>query len=230
MTDRRTLAVAAIIATFMAVTVGHVAHYAGGFEDPGWAWLGWFYALAVDAAIVVCAWLTRWTTTRRWAWLGYFAFVAASGAMNAAAIKPWLEPGIEAIFAWIYSLFPTAAIGLLGFLARQAEAVAQHGRRRGAWAALSTRITAAIAGEPGAGAGGTAPAPPQIAQVAQPEPQPVATIADFRRIFAGMNGDRPQGTDFGAADAAELVQGAGLALPSRRTLQAWAQEVRDAAD
>jgi hypothetical protein len=135
--DLRYLAVILVIGTFMAVTVGHVANYAGSFESAGWQLLGWPYALAVDAAIVICAWLTRWKTTRTWAWIGYFAFVLASGAMNAAAIKPWTEPGIEAVFAWIYALFPTAAIGLLGFLARNAEAVAERSKPRGTLAKLA---------------------------------------------------------------------------------------------
>lgn len=130
--DTRWLAVGAIIGVFMLVTVGHVAAYAGSFEADGWAWLGLPYALAVDAAIVVCAWMTRWKTTRTWAMFGYAAFVLASGAMNAAAVKPWAQPWPYEFFAaWTYALFPTAAIGLLGFLARQAEVVAEHGKKRG---------------------------------------------------------------------------------------------------
>jgi hypothetical protein len=133
--DTRWLAVATVIAVFMAVTVGHVAHYAGSFEDPGFRWLGVPYALAVDAAIVLCAWMTRWKTTRGWAMFGYFLFVAASGAMNAAAVRPWARAWPDWAFAWVYALFPTAAIGLLGFLARKAEEVAEHGKKRGiaAW-------------------------------------------------------------------------------------------------
>ena len=75
--DRRQAAAYAVVVGFMAVTVGHVAAYSGSFEPPGWAWLGWAYALAVDGSIIVCAWLTRWATTRRWARVGFFAFTAA---------------------------------------------------------------------------------------------------------------------------------------------------------
>ena len=139
MTDIRYLAVALVIGTFMLVTIGHVANYAGSFEVNGWWWLGWPYAIGVDLAIVVCAWLTRWQRTRAWAWLGYFSFVIVSGLMNAAAIQPWLEPWPDWLFAWIYSLFPTTAIGLLGFLARQAEQVAERGKRRGKIQAVYTQ-------------------------------------------------------------------------------------------
>lgn len=109
--------------TFMIVTVGHVAGYTGSFEQSGSEWLGWPYAIAVDASIAMCAYLTRWATTRRWAWIGYFAFVTASGALNVAYIDPqvWGE--------WIYALFPTGAIALLGFLARDVELLAERSSR-----------------------------------------------------------------------------------------------------
>ena len=105
-----------VIVLLMAVTVGHAANYAGSFEQQGWAWLGWAYAIAVDFAIALCAFYTRWATTRRWASVGYIVFVLASGALNVAYIAPWThDPG-----AWVYALFPTGAQALLGFLARDA--------------------------------------------------------------------------------------------------------------
>ena len=116
MNDRRQIAAYAVIILFMAVTIGHVASYTGGFEPLGQEWLGFFYALAVDASIAVCAWLTRWKTTERWAWLGYVAFTIASGVLNIAHIAP------RAIGAWVYAVFPTLAIALLGFLARDGAA------------------------------------------------------------------------------------------------------------
>jgi hypothetical protein len=122
--DRRRIALYAVIGAFMAVTVGHVAAFTGGMEPRGWAWLGWPYALAVDASIAVCAWLTRWATTRRWAWFGYFVFTAASGALNIAQIAPWSQE--HPLGAWVYALFPTCAIALLGFLSRDADALAER--------------------------------------------------------------------------------------------------------
>ena len=113
----------------MAVTVAHVASYAGSFEPDGWQTVGWFYALAVDASIAICAWLTRWKTTRGMAWVGFVAFTVMSGLLNVSHIKPWQYSGWEAVGAWAYSLFPTAAIALLGFLARDAELLAERSEK-----------------------------------------------------------------------------------------------------
>ena len=117
----------AVIGALMAVTVGHVAAFTGSMEPQGWQWLGWLYALAVDLAIVMCGAFTRWKTTRAWAWSGYFAFIGASGALNIAAVQPWTQTLMWA--AWIYALFPTCAIALLGFLARDVELLAERSER-----------------------------------------------------------------------------------------------------
>ena len=196
--DSRILVCTIIIIVFMAVTVGHVANYAGGFEADGWQVLGWPYALAVDAAIAACAWLTRWVTTRRWAWVGYFAFTLASGAMNAAAIEPWALPFPHSAFAWIYALFPTAAIGLLGFLAQKAGRVAELGKGRRKGAPIAAKV------------------PQPIARVAQ--------VSDWREIVRGLDGQK---ATVDARLAASLVQERGLELPSERTLQGWAQRARE---
>ena len=125
MTDLRRTSTLAIIATFMLVTVAHVAAYASSFEPPGaGVLLGWPYAMAVEASIVVSAYFTRWKTTRLWAWVGYFAFVVASGIMNVGYIQPHDFP------AWVYALFPTAAISLLGFLYRQVDQLVQTTERK----------------------------------------------------------------------------------------------------
>lgn len=117
--DNRRKSLLLIIFTFMIVTVPHVAIYAGGFEHPSSFWLGWPYSLAVEASIIVCAYFTKWQTTKLWAWVGYFGFVAASGIMNVGYIQPETFP------AWTYALFPTAAISLLGFLYRQVDRLVQ---------------------------------------------------------------------------------------------------------
>lgn len=127
--DNRRKSLLLIIFTFMIVTVPHVAIYAGGFEHPSSFWLGWPYSLAVEASIIVCAYFTKWQTTKLWAWVGYFGFVAASGIMNVGYIQPETFP------AWTYALFPTAAISLLGFLYRQVDRLVQvteAGKRKGA--------------------------------------------------------------------------------------------------
>jgi len=62
-----------------------------------------------------------------WAWAGYFAFTIASGTLNVAAVRPWAQASAGG--AWVYAVFPTAAIALLGFLARDADALAERSAR-----------------------------------------------------------------------------------------------------
>lgn len=126
--DRRRIPPALVIGLFMAVTVGHVAGYVAQFEHTGSEWLGWPYALAVDLAIVVCSYFTAWATTRAWAWVGYGAFVAASGIMNVAYVAPWQRPDWWA--AWVFALFPTAAVALAGLLYRRVDQLAGNAERR----------------------------------------------------------------------------------------------------
>jgi len=54
---------------------------------------------------------------------------------------------------------------------------------------------------------------------------PVAKLPDWRRIAAGLNGQRATLT---AADVAALVKAQGLTLPSQRTLENWARQAREA--
>lgn len=124
--DNRRKSLIAIIVTFMIVTVPHVAIYASSFEPPVSFWLGWPYSLAVEASIIVCAYFTKWQTTKVISWVGYFGFVIASGIMNVGYIQPLTIP------AWTYALFPTAAISLLGLLYRQVDKlvlVAEAGKK-----------------------------------------------------------------------------------------------------
>jgi hypothetical protein len=131
--DTRRFLPALVIGIFMLVTVGHVASYAGGFEPPGWAWLGWPYAIAVDLSIVVAAFFTQWKSTRL-AWWLYAAFVVASGFLNVGAVKPWQRSGFDVASAWVYALFPTLALAGLGFLERDAAKLSR--RRDGGLLAL----------------------------------------------------------------------------------------------
>lgn len=140
--DNRRKSLIAIIITFMIVTVPHVAIYAGSFEPPGSFWLGWPYSLAVEASIIICAYFTKWQTTKVISWAGYFVFVIASGIMNVGYIQPETFP------AWTYALFPTAAISLLGLLYRQVDKlvlVAEAGKRTRAESApvVSTELAQA---------------------------------------------------------------------------------------
>lgn len=67
----------------------------------------------------------------------------------------------------------------------------------------------------------------KMAQVAQPSAQSAlprtATAQDWRAIRAGLNGN---GENLDASCVADLVTSAGFALPSRRTVQAWAKKTK----
>jgi len=63
--------------------------------------------------------------------------------------------------------------------------------------------------------------PSEIAETAQPEK---ATIYIWRAIYPQLNGDRHEMT---ADDVARHIRARGLALPSPRTLDNWAQEARE---
>jgi len=109
---------------FGLVTIVHVTAYAASFEPSLWtAWLGLPYAVAVEMAIIVAAYFTRWEKTQRIAWAGYFAFVIASGLMNVGYLAPEFTLSVAAVAAWTYALFPTVAIALLGFLYRQVDSL-----------------------------------------------------------------------------------------------------------
>ena len=92
--DKRRIPILLVIGFFMLVTVSHIALYAGSFEPDGFSGFGWPYALAVEVSIIICAYFTKWQTTKLWAWVGYFAFVMASGVMNFGFIQP------ESVPAW----------------------------------------------------------------------------------------------------------------------------------
>lgn len=117
--DNRRKSLLIIITTFMLVTVPHVAIYASSFEPHSSFWLGWPFSIAVEASIIICAFFTKYQTTKLWGWIGYFGFAVASGIMNVGYIQPDTFP------AWTYALFPTAAISLLGFLYRQVDKLVQ---------------------------------------------------------------------------------------------------------
>ncbi|HUW14528.1 MAG TPA: hypothetical protein VM537_32710 [Anaerolineae bacterium] len=64
------------------------------------------------------------------------------------------------------------------------------------------------------------------AKVAKGKTKARATIADWRAIYAGLNGNR---ADLDAGAVAAAVEAAGFLLPSRRSLQNWVKEAKEAA-
>jgi hypothetical protein len=187
-----------VIALLMAVTVGHAATYAGSFEPAGWAWLGWAYAIAVDLAIAVCAYYTRWKATRTWASAGYIAFVSASGVLNIAYIQPWLhEPG-----AWVYALFPTVAQALLGFLARDAGKLTKRRETSEAEVKLRDQLRELRK---------------HNKELAQRRALKDPTRADYDELCAGINGNAP--TD--ARGVNRLLQDNGYYARPDATARSW---------
>ena len=189
--DRRQLAAYAVILFFMAVTVGHVANYAASFESDGWRALGLFYALAIDASIIVCAWLTRWKTTGRWAWIGYLLSVLASGLMNVAQVRPWSREW----FAWVYAVFPTVAQSLLGFLARDAGQFTKSRSSNDEVVQLRAKVRELEKGR------------------TMKEP----TRADYLELCAGLNGNMPTN----ARSVNKLLQDHGYYARPDATARSW---------
>ncbi len=172
-----------VILLLMVVTVGHAASYSGSFEPEGWAWLGWAYAIAVDLAIAVCAYYTRWATTRRWASIGYISFVVASGMLNVAHLRPWTHD----LGAWVYALFPTGAQALLGFLARDAGRLTKK-REAGE---IETKLRAQLRMLRKEHTEQSAALHSDIDRLAQAHTMKRAKRPDFENLCAGLNGDRP---------------------------------------
>jgi len=187
-----------VITLLMAVTVGHAANYAGSFEPDGWQWLGWAYAIAADLAIAMCAYYTRWATTRRWASVGYIAFICASGALNVAHIEPWMHGA----GAWVYALFPTVAQALLGFLARDAGKLTKRRETSDAENKLRAELKELRR---------------ENKELAQSRTMKEADRADYERLVRGMNGNTP--TD--AREVNKLLQDNGYYARPDATARSW---------
>jgi len=190
-----------VIALLMAVTVGHAASYAGSFEPVGWGWLGWAYAIAVDLAIAVCAYYTRWATTRRWATTGYISFVVASGALNVAHLQPWTHN----LGAWVYALFPTGAQALLGFLARDAGKLTK--RREVSESEGELRKQNRELRQ-------------QNRELAQARAMKEPARADYEKICASLNGNTPTN----AREVNKLLQDHGFYARPDSTALSWCVE------
>lgn len=126
--DSRRLYPLLTIALFIAVTITHEATYASSFEQAGFRFIGWPYAIAINISILVTEFFLQWKTTRRWAWIGFGISTIGSGMMNVAYVQPWLRA--DAFFAWVYALLPTAIIVVLGFLSSGAGSLASRQEAR----------------------------------------------------------------------------------------------------
>lgn len=214
-TDRRQVAAYVVIVLFMAVTIGHVANYAGSFETGGWTALGWLYALAVDGAIVVCAWLTLWKTTRTWAWVGYVLAVIASGVLNVAQVRPWSRD----FGAWVYAVFPTVAQALLGFLARDAGTFTKSRDSDARVADLRAELKQARAELTGA----RAEYEQELARLAQARTFKRADKSVYVQLCASLNGNAP--ADVQAVQ--DLLNDSGYYAVPGSTARTWAKDASE---
>jgi len=68
------------------------------------------------------------------------------------------------------------------------------------------------------------PSAPEAPQPAQQEPQPTASIGDWRAIVAASNGDF-RGVDAASIEVALVERG--YAPPAERTMQGWAKKTNE---
>ena len=83
---RRLLDVDQLLIFFLlSVTINQMGHFLASFAPPGWGWIGYVQAVAIDLAIWRSAWWYRRYTgrrQRRWALVGVVTFSLVSGAYN----------------------------------------------------------------------------------------------------------------------------------------------------
>jgi len=114
-----------VILIIVSVTIVHEATYAGSFEAPGYEFIGWPYALAINLAIIVGEYFIQWKSARIAAWATFIIATLGSGALNIAYVRPWEYSGFDAFFSWIYALLPTIIIVCLGLLASNVAKIAK---------------------------------------------------------------------------------------------------------
>ena len=131
--DSRRLWPLLTILIIAAVTITHEATFAGSFEEPGFEFIGWPYAIAINMAIIISEYFMGWKTSRRAAWVTFIVATFGSGALNVAYVKPWEASNWwDAIFAFIYALLPTILIIFLGLLSSKVGKLASS--REASWA------------------------------------------------------------------------------------------------
>jgi len=91
--------------------------------------------------------------------------------------------------------------------------------------AATTAKSAPVAAQDGGSRAAVAETALAAVEAAAEPQRRVAGIRDWRSIYAQMNGDRATLT---VDDVADAVTAAGLALPSRRTMQDWKREAQNA--
>jgi len=122
---RRLLDVDQLLIFFLlAVTINQMGYFLASFAPPGWGWIGYVQAVAIDLAIWRSAWWYRRYTgrkQRRWALVGVVGFSLVSGCYNfgyytlrAPAMAAPLRAGMAAVLP--------LGVALLSYLYGQKDA------------------------------------------------------------------------------------------------------------
>jgi len=187
---------------FIAITLTRVASLAANTLGAGW--LGWAFAVGLGVGVLVFAyWLkSNGVGIRSAALTSLVIFIVADGLFNSAevyrhmvAAGTWGDPLLR-LAGVVYALFPTLAVGLLGWLIGRIDRLPPAPMRKTAilprirlW--LAAQVDAAL---PPAEVGatqeiaGAAQPPVSLAQPAQPAKQYVCAcgrVAQTPQEFAG---------------------------------------------
>ncbi len=105
-----------LVAAFLTITLARVAQFTAHHMHAGV--LGWLFAAGLGVAVYTASYWTRTTTTRRAAGVALVFFIGIDAYFNFADV--WLAVDttnqLVAAGAVLYGLFPTVAVGLLGWL------------------------------------------------------------------------------------------------------------------
>ena len=158
-----------LVAAFLAITLARVAQFTAHHMQAGV--LGWLFAAGLGVAVYTASYWTRTAITRKAAGVALVFFIGIDAYFNFADV--WLAVDttnqLVAAGAVLYGLFPTVAVGLLGWLSgaiRKLPPDAAQMRSRRVGDALGERTLALI---------GASPAD-EVAQPTQTDAQPAHEV------------------------------------------------------
>lgn len=168
----------------------------------------------------------QYESATKWDWAGLVVSLAATMGEFLIAFAALL--GVKVTWSLPFQLWGPIALGLLsaldayvGFM-EVGLYLAEHDKRYKIWVIEYQKFLKGeyFASQPSAQAGESVQ--PAV-EDAKDRAQPRATVANWRAIYADLNGNR---AELDAATVEELVIAAGFAPPSRRTMQNWAKEAQ----
>ena len=139
---------------------------------------------------------------------------------------PWVAPIAAGFIPLLLAFVGYAQSLLAGRLdTEKAASTAATTAKSAATTAKSAPVAAQNGGSRAVGARGSAVGAPATVEAAAEPEREKARIHHWRKIYRQMNGDRATLT---VDDVADAVAAAGLAPPSRRTMQDWKREAQNA--